>query len=55
MGERGGGVGFFQARYREHGTRITVSSDFAMYSNAMGRGGGYVSIRLIAEIKDHCF
>ena len=36
----GGEVGFFQARYREHGTRITVFSDFAMYSNAMGRGWG---------------
>ena len=40
-GDGGGfGVGFFQAGYREHGTRITVSSNFAMYSNAMGRGEG---------------
>ena len=50
----GRGVCFFQTHCKEHRSLFLVI--FAIYSNAMGRwGGGVVSFRLIAEIKDHCF
>ena len=41
-----------QTRCREQGSLFLVI--FAMHSYVMGRGG-YVSVRLIAENKDHCF
>ena len=48
----------FQKSNREQGSLFLVIFAMYRYSNLMGRGGGgvgYVSFRLIAENKDHCF